>query len=57
MRYKKTAIASANFFSNEIKGEKMTNHEQMWEDLGMDVELHKELLRSIDKTFKQTIGA
>ena len=35
----------------------MTNHEQMWEDLGMDVELHKELLRSIDKTFKQTIGA
>lgn len=35
----------------------MTNHEQMWRDLGMDVELHKELLRSIDKTFNQAVGA
>ncbi|KPK64718.1 3-hydroxyacyl-ACP dehydratase [candidate division WOR_3 bacterium SM23_42] len=35
----------------------MTNHEQMWNELGMDVELHKELLRSIDKTFNQTVGA
>jgi benzoyl-CoA reductase/2-hydroxyglutaryl-CoA dehydratase subunit BcrC/BadD/HgdB len=35
----------------------MTNHEKMWKELGMDVELHKELLRSIDRTFKQTVGA
>jgi benzoyl-CoA reductase/2-hydroxyglutaryl-CoA dehydratase subunit BcrC/BadD/HgdB len=34
----------------------MPNHEEMWNDLGMDVELHKELLRSIDKTFQQTVG-
>ena len=35
----------------------MTNHEQMWKELGLDVKLHKELLRSIDKTFLQTVGA
>lgn len=35
----------------------MENVERMWKDLGMDVELHKELLRSIDKTFTQTVGA
>lgn len=35
----------------------MKNYEQMWKELGMDVELHKELLSSIDKTFKQTVGA
>lgn len=35
----------------------MTNHEQMWKELGLDVELHKELLRSIDKTFLHTVGA
>jgi len=35
----------------------MKNYEQMWKELGMNVELHKELLSSIDKTFKQTVGA
>jgi benzoyl-CoA reductase/2-hydroxyglutaryl-CoA dehydratase subunit BcrC/BadD/HgdB len=35
----------------------MNNYEQMWKELGMDVDLHKELLQSIDKTFKQTVGA
>jgi benzoyl-CoA reductase/2-hydroxyglutaryl-CoA dehydratase subunit BcrC/BadD/HgdB len=35
----------------------MKNYEQMWKELGMDVKLHKELLSSIDKTFKQTVGA
>ncbi|MDH4210214.1 MAG: double-cubane-cluster-containing anaerobic reductase [candidate division WOR-3 bacterium] len=34
----------------------MNNHEQMWKELGLDVELHKELLRSIDNTFQQTVG-
>jgi benzoyl-CoA reductase/2-hydroxyglutaryl-CoA dehydratase subunit BcrC/BadD/HgdB len=35
----------------------MSNHEKMWQELGMDVELHKELLQSIDKTFTQTVGS
>ncbi|UCF69880.1 MAG: 2-hydroxyacyl-CoA dehydratase [candidate division WOR-3 bacterium] len=35
----------------------MTNHEQMWEELGLDVDLHKELIKSIDHTFNQTVGA
>lgn len=35
----------------------MSDHEQMWKELGLDVELHKELLSSIDKTFRQTVGA
>jgi len=35
----------------------MKNYEQMWKELGMDVKLHKELLSSIDKTFKTTVGA
>ncbi|MBE0432608.1 2-hydroxyacyl-CoA dehydratase [candidate division WOR-3 bacterium] len=35
----------------------MNSHEQMWKELGLDVELHKELLKAIDKTFKQTVGA
>ena len=35
----------------------MNNHDQMWKDLGLDVDLHKELLKSIDQTFKQTVGA
>jgi benzoyl-CoA reductase/2-hydroxyglutaryl-CoA dehydratase subunit BcrC/BadD/HgdB len=35
----------------------MKNLERMWEELGMDVGLHKELLNSIDKTFKQTVGS
>ena len=34
----------------------MPNHEKMWSELGMDVELHKELLQSIDNTFQQTVG-
>ncbi len=35
----------------------MKNNEQMWTELGLDVELHKELLKSIGHTFKQTVGA
>lgn len=35
----------------------MPDHEMMWKELGMDVELHKELLQSIDKTFRQTVGS
>ena len=35
----------------------MNNHDKMWKDLGLDVVLHKELLKSIDQTFKQTVGA
>jgi benzoyl-CoA reductase/2-hydroxyglutaryl-CoA dehydratase subunit BcrC/BadD/HgdB len=34
----------------------MPNHEEMWNNLGMDVELHKELLQSIEKTFQLTVG-
>jgi len=34
----------------------MSNHEKMWKALGIDVELHKELLGSIDRTFQQTVG-
>jgi len=29
----------------------------MWQDIGLDVPLHKELLESIDKTFKATVGS
>jgi benzoyl-CoA reductase/2-hydroxyglutaryl-CoA dehydratase subunit BcrC/BadD/HgdB len=35
----------------------VNEHEQMWKELGLDVDLHKELLQSIDKTFRQTVGA
>ncbi|MDH5186425.1 MAG: double-cubane-cluster-containing anaerobic reductase [candidate division WOR-3 bacterium] len=35
----------------------MANHEKMWQELGLDVELHNELLKSIDRTFQQTVGA
>jgi benzoyl-CoA reductase/2-hydroxyglutaryl-CoA dehydratase subunit BcrC/BadD/HgdB len=35
----------------------MTEHENMWKELGLDVELHKKLIKSIDNTFKQTVGA
>jgi len=35
----------------------MSDHEKMWKELGLDVELHKELLQSIDKTFRQTVGS
>ncbi len=35
----------------------MTKNEQMWKELGLDVELHKELLQSINKTYRQTVGA
>ncbi len=34
----------------------MANHEKMWQELGLNVELHKELPRSLDKTFQQTVG-
>lgn len=32
-------------------------YEKMWQDLGMDVSLHKELLASIDRNFKSTVGS
>ena len=35
----------------------MVNHEEMWQELGLDVELHKELLKSIDNTFQRTVGS
>ncbi len=35
----------------------MANYEKMWRELGLDVELHNELLKSIDQTFQQTVGA
>lgn len=35
----------------------MTDHENMWKELGLDVDLHKELIKSIDHTFSQTVGA
>ncbi len=35
----------------------MVDHESMWQELGLDVGLHKELLKSIDKTFQRTVGA
>jgi len=35
----------------------MNNHEKMWQDLGLDVSLHNEVLASIDRAFKNTVGA
>jgi len=35
----------------------MNNHEKMWQDLGLDVGLHNEVLASIDRAFKNTVGA
>lgn len=35
----------------------MANHEKMWQELGLDVKLHNELLKSIDRTFQQAVGA
>jgi len=32
------------------------NHEKMWQDLGLDVSLHNEVLSSIDRSFKNTVG-
>jgi benzoyl-CoA reductase/2-hydroxyglutaryl-CoA dehydratase subunit BcrC/BadD/HgdB len=32
-------------------------YEKMWQDIGLDVPLHKELLESIDKTFKALVGS
>jgi benzoyl-CoA reductase/2-hydroxyglutaryl-CoA dehydratase subunit BcrC/BadD/HgdB len=34
----------------------MTEHEKMWHELGLDVNLHKELINAIDQVFKQTVG-
>ena len=34
----------------------MSNHEKMWQELELDVALHKELIASIDKVFKATVG-
>ncbi len=35
----------------------MGDNQKMWQDLGLDVELHNELLGSINRTFQQTVGA
>jgi benzoyl-CoA reductase/2-hydroxyglutaryl-CoA dehydratase subunit BcrC/BadD/HgdB len=35
----------------------MSAHETLWQELGLDVKLHKELLQSIDRNFQQTVGA
>ncbi len=35
----------------------MANYEKMWQELGLDVELHNELLKSIDRTFQNTVGS
>ncbi len=35
----------------------MTDIEKMWQELGLHVDLHKELLRSIDHSFQQTVGS
>jgi benzoyl-CoA reductase/2-hydroxyglutaryl-CoA dehydratase subunit BcrC/BadD/HgdB len=35
----------------------MVHYERMWQDLDLDVELHKELLKSIDNTFQRTVGS
>lgn len=35
----------------------MGDNQKMWQDLGLDVELHNELLESINRTFQQTVGA
>ncbi len=34
----------------------MHDHVTMWQELGLDVDLHKEVLASIDRTFKNTVG-
>jgi benzoyl-CoA reductase/2-hydroxyglutaryl-CoA dehydratase subunit BcrC/BadD/HgdB len=34
----------------------MTDNEKMWTELGLDVELHKELISSIDRVFQGTVG-
>lgn len=34
----------------------MSNYEKMWQELGLDVGLHNEVLASIDRTFQQTVG-
>uniref|UniRef100_A0A7C6A968 2-hydroxyacyl-CoA dehydratase n=1 Tax=candidate division WOR-3 bacterium TaxID=2052148 RepID=A0A7C6A968_UNCW3 len=35
----------------------MANYEKMWQDLGLDVELHNQLLKSLDRTFQNTVGS
>jgi benzoyl-CoA reductase/2-hydroxyglutaryl-CoA dehydratase subunit BcrC/BadD/HgdB len=34
----------------------MSDHVTMWQELGLDIPLHKELISSIDKVFKATVG-
>lgn len=34
----------------------MTDNEKMWQELGLDVSLHKELIASIDRVFQGTVG-
>ncbi|MEO0108673.1 MAG: double-cubane-cluster-containing anaerobic reductase [candidate division WOR-3 bacterium] len=35
----------------------MSEHETLWQELGLDVKLHQELLKSISRSFEQTVGA
>jgi benzoyl-CoA reductase/2-hydroxyglutaryl-CoA dehydratase subunit BcrC/BadD/HgdB len=35
----------------------MMNNEELWQELGLNVKLHNELLASIDRNFRQTVGA
>jgi benzoyl-CoA reductase/2-hydroxyglutaryl-CoA dehydratase subunit BcrC/BadD/HgdB len=35
----------------------MSDHEKLWQDLGLDVKLHRELLESINRNSQQTVGA
>lgn len=35
----------------------MTENEKLWQELGLDVALHQELLQSIGRSYEQTVGA
>src|SRR4030042_73787 len=35
----------------------MNDYDKMWQEMGLDVPLHNEVLRSIDQTFKRTVGS
>ncbi len=35
----------------------MNQYEKMWQDLGLDVNLHNDLLKSISRTYQETVGA
>ncbi len=35
----------------------MSNYEKMWQEMGLDVALHNEVLQSINQTFTRTVGS